>query len=96
MIIADWMDKYREQSGQTYIYWDSLATKIEDFIEETIKALPDITDETAVEQLQKSGWLARHDAEITRNIGMQEFVNAVMAKGDKSVRISIDPWRWED
>jgi len=98
-IIAEWMDNYIDKTGQPYIYWDDLARKIEDFIEETIKAIPfgdKLTDEAAVEQLQKSGWLKRHDAKITRNIGMQEFVNAVMANGDKSVMISINPWRWED
>ena len=65
----------------------------------SIGAMPkkvELTDEAAVEHLQNSGWLERHDAEITRNIGMQEFVNAVMANGDKSVMISINPWRWED
>ncbi len=90
-IIDDWMDT--DESGYT------LADRIEEFMRETICETPfggKLTDEMAVEKLQKSGWLERHDAEITRNIGMQEFVNAVMANGDKSVRISIDPWRWED
>lgn len=98
-IIGGWMDKYIEKTGQEYVYWGDLESKIEEFIRETIGAMPnkvELTDETAVEQLQKSGWLERHDAEITRNIGMQEFVNAVMSNGDKSIRISIDPWRWEE
>lgn len=98
-IIGGWMDKYIEQTGQEYVYWGDLESKIEEFIRETIGAMSnngELTDEKAVGQLNKSGWLERHDAEITRNIGMQEFVNAVMANGDKSIRISIDPWRWED
>lgn len=98
-IIGAWMENYREQTGQPYFYFGDLSSKIEEFIDEAIAAIPfkeELTDEPAVEQLQKSGWLERHDAEITRNIGMQEFVNAVMANGDKSVMISINPWRWED
>lgn len=92
-IINNWMDT--DESGYT------LADRIEEFIQEYIKEfIGGIqifgTDEAAVERLQKSGWLERHDSEITRNIGMQEFVNAVMENGDKSVMISINPWRWED
>lgn len=98
-IIGGWMNKHMEQNGQEYVYWGDLESRIKKFIRETIGAIPkkvELTDEMAVEQLQKSGWLDRHDALITRNIGMQEFVNAVMANGDKSVMISINPWRWED
>lgn len=92
-IIHAWM--HTDESGYT------LADRIEEFIQEYSKGMIGGmqlfgTDEAAVEQLQKSGWLERHDAEITRNTGMQEFVNAVMANGDKSVVISINPWRWED
>lgn len=102
-IIDNWMDT--DESGYT------LADRIEEFIQEYIKEMIDSmridgkridgmrifgTDEAAVEQLQKSGWMERYDAEITRNIGMQEFVNAVMANGDKSVMISINPWRWDE
>ena len=98
-IIGAWMEKYREQTGQPYIYWGDLASKIEEFIDEAIAAIPfkeELTDEAAVEQLKKSGWLDRHDAEVERRVSVNELINTVMARGDKSIRISIDPWRWED
>ena len=98
-IIEEWMDNFRNKTGQPYIYWDDLARKIEDFIEKTIGGIPcgdKLTDEAAVEQLKKSGWLERHDAEVMRRVSVNEFINTVMARGDKSIRISIDPWRWED
>lgn len=98
-IIGAWMEKYREQTGQPYIYWGDLASKIEEFIDKTIAAIPykeELTDESAVEQLKKSGWLERHDAEVEHRVSVNELINTVMARGDKSIRISIDPWRWED
>lgn len=98
-IIGAWMEKYREQTGQPYIYFGDLSGKIEEFIDETIGAMPnkgELTDEAAVEQLKKSGWLERHDAEVERRVSVNELINTVMERGDKSIRISIDPWRWED
>lgn len=92
-IIDDWMDT--DESGYT------LADRIEEFIQEYIKEfIGGIrifgTDEVAVEHLKKSGWLDRHDAEVERRVSVNELINTVMARGDKSIRISIDPWRWED
>ena len=98
-IIGGWMDKYIEQTGQEYVYWGELVSKIEEFIDEAIAAMPnkaELTDEVAVEHLKKSGWLERHDAEVERRVSVNELINTVMARGDKSIRISIDPWRWED
>ena len=98
-IIGAWMEKHREQTGQPYIYWGDLESRIKEFIRETIGAMPnngELTDEAAVERLKKSGWLERHDTEVERRVSVNEFINAVMARGDKSIRISIDPWRWED
>ena len=98
-IIGGWMDKYIEQTGQDYVYWGDLESKIKEFIRQTIGAMPhklELTDEVAVEHLKKSGWLERHDAEVERRVSVNELINAVMARGDKSIRISIDPWRWED
>lgn len=98
-IIEEWMDNFCNKTGQPYIYWDDLARKIEDFVEKTIGGIQcgdKLTDEVAVEQLKKSGWLERHDAEVERRVSVNEFINTVMARGDKSIRISIDPWRWED
>ena len=92
-IIDDWMDT--DETGYT------LADRIEEFIQEYIKEfIGGIrifgTDEVAVEHLKKSGWLERHDAEVERRVSVNELINTVMARGDKSIRISIDPWRWED
>ena len=92
-IIDDWMDT--DESGYT------LADRIEEFIQEYIKEMIGGmqlfgTDEAAVERLKKSGWLERHDAEVGCRVSVNEFINTVMARGDKSIRISIDPWRWED
>lgn len=92
-IIDNWMDT--NESGYT------LADRIEEFIQEYIKEfIGGIrifgTDEAAVEQLKKSGWLERHDTEVERRVSVNELINTVMARGDKSIRISIDPWRWED
>ena len=110
-IICGWMkdnieqasqkkDNY-EQAGRGYVYWDwgDLESRIKEFIRETIGAMPnkgELTNEAAVEQLKKSGWLERHDAEVERRVSVNELINTVMARGDKSIRISIDPWRWED
>ena len=92
-IINDWMDT--DETGYT------LADRIEEFIQEFIKGMIGGmqlfgTDEAAVERLKKSGWLERHDAEVERRVSVNELINTVMARGDKSIRISIDPWRWED
>ena len=98
-IISGWMEDNFKQSGQGYVYWGNLERKIKEFIMETIGAMSnksELTDEAAVEQLKKSGWLERHDAEVMRRVSVNEFINTVMARGDKSIRISIDPWRWED
>ena len=98
-IIGSWMDKHIEQTGQEYVYWGDLESKIKEFIRETIGAMQnkvELTDAAAVEQLKKSGWLDRHDAEVERRVSVNELINTVMARGDKSIRISIDPWRWED
>ena len=98
-IIGAWMEKHCEQTGQPYIFWGDLESRIKEFIRETIGAMPnkgELTNEAAVEQLKKSGWLERHDAEVERRVSVNELINTVMARGDKSIRISIDPWRWED
>lgn len=98
-IIEEWMDNFCDKTGQPYICWDDLAWKIEDFVEKTIGGIPcwdKLTDETAIDQLKKSGWLERHDTEVERRVSVNELINTVMARGDKSIRISIDPWRWED
>ena len=92
-IIDNWMDT--DESGYT------LADRIEEFIQEYIKGMISGmqlfgTDEAAVEYLKKSGWLERHDTEVERRVGANELINTVMARGDKSIMISINPWRWED
>ena len=88
-IIADWMNTNES------VY--TLAERIEEFFREYIKEIiGGGTDEVAVEHLKKSGWLERHDAEVERRVSVNELINTVMARGDKSIRISIDPWRWED
>lgn len=92
-IINDWM--ISAESDRV------LVERIEEFIQEYIKGMIGGmqlfgTNEAAVEQLKKSGWLERHDAEVERRVSVNELINTVMARGDKSIRISIDPWRWED
>lgn len=92
-IIDDWMDT--DESG--YILADRIEEFIQEYIKEFIGGIRIFgTDEVAVEQLKKSGWLERHDAEVERRVSVNELINTVMARGDKSIRISIDPWRWED
>ena len=92
-IIDGWMDT--DESG--YILADRIEEFIQEYIKEFIGGIRIFgTDEVAVEQLKKSGWLERHDAEVMRRVSVNEFINTVMARGDKSIRISIDPWRWED
>lgn len=96
-IIGGWMDD--NIIGQEYVYWGDLESSIKEFIRETIGTMSnktELTDEVAVEHLKKSGWLERHDAEVERRVSVNELINTVMARGDKSIRISIDPWRWGD
>lgn len=92
-IIDNWMDT--DESG--YILADRIEEFIQEYIKEFIGGIQIFgTDEVAVEHLKKSGWLERHDAEVERRVSVNELINTVMARGDKSIRISFDPWRWED
>ena len=55
----------------------------------------ELTDEAAIDHLQKSGWLLRHDRELSMD-SLTCIVNRLMQDGNKAIRVSIDPWRWDE
>lgn len=76
-----------------------LCVEIEAFIENMIREMPisdpEPTDEAAIAHLQRSGWMARHDREMSSN-SLTALVNGLMLDGNKSISINVYPYKEDE
>ena len=73
-----------------------LCDAIEAFIDREItKKATEITNEEAIAQLQKSGWMQKHDAIIGMD-SLSSVVNRIMQDGNKTITVNIYPWKEDE
>ena len=53
------------------------------------------TDEAAIYQLNRSGWMQKHDRAMSFD-SLTALVNSLMRNGDKSISINVYPWREDE
>ena len=96
MIIGKWMDNLVTEKGLDYVEWEDLYNAVVDFVVDAVnsnmKKKKEITDEAAIEHLQKTGWMARHDAAMSC-ANLSDIVNAIMLDGNKTISVNIYPWK---
>lgn len=89
-ILSDWMSEFRAKNKLAYVDWSSLHKNLKRFLCETERATGPITDEEAIEHLQKSGWMAEHDRQMSAG-NFAAIINNIMSGGNTSVSISFYP-----
>ena len=96
MIIGKWMDTLITEKGLDYLEWEDLYNAVVDFVVDAVNSnrenKKEITNEAAIEQLQKSGWMEKHDAEMTSD-SLSAVVNNIMRDGNKSISVNVYPWK---
>ena len=96
MIIGNWMDNLITEKGLDYLEWEDLYNAVVDFVVDTVNSnrenKKEITNEAAIEQLQKSGWMQKHDAIIGMD-SLSTMINRIMLDGNKTISVNIYPWK---
>lgn len=99
MIIGKWMESFQEKHGLAYIEWMDLYNAIVDFVVDAVNSnrenKKEITNEAAIEQLQKTGWMAKHDAIIGMD-SLSTMINRIMLDGNKTISVNIYPWKEDE
>ena len=99
MIIEKWMETLITEKGLDYIEWEDLYDAVMDFVVNAVnsnrKNKKEITNEAAIEQLQKSGWMAKHDAIIGMD-SLSTIINRIMLDGNKTISVNIYPWKEDE
>ena len=75
-----------------------LCVEIEAFIQtrdRELKPCIEMTDEAAIEHLQRSGWMVRHDAAMSFD-SLSAVVNNLMRDGNKSISVNVYPWKEDE
>lgn len=75
-----------------------LCVEIEAFIQDRVRELEpciEMTDEAAIDRLQRSGWMQKHDLAMSFD-SLTAVVNNLMRNGDKSISINVYPWKEDD
>lgn len=75
-----------------------LCVEIEAFIQARDRELEpckEITDEAAIYHLNRSGWMQRHDREMSFD-SLTALVNNMMKNGDKSISVNVYPWKEDE
>ena len=94
-IISEWMESYAGKNGIEFIYWEGLFDSIASFIDGLLRRSDKLTDETAIDHLHRSGWMQKHDAEMSTD-SLSAVINTIMRDGDKTISINIYPWEDKD
>ena len=68
---------------------DELMAELTQFINSVVEF--HLTDEVAIEHLQRSGWMQRHEELLTVD-SAAALVNRIMRDGNKQISINIYPW----
>lgn len=51
-----------------------------------------LTDESAIEHLQASGWMQRHDQAMSFD-SLTAVINGLMQDGNKTISVNVYPWK---
>lgn len=65
---------------------------LRDSIAYWLKAGKQITTEEAIEHLTRTGWMQRHDREMTFD-SLSAVVNNLLRDGNKTISVNIYPWK---
>lgn len=57
-----------------------------------INVLCKLTDEAAIEHLQASGWMQRHDRAMSFD-SLTAVINGLMQDGNKTISVNVYPWK---
>lgn len=94
-MIGEWADAVAVKNNISFLYWDDLFAKVRDYILQVLAEKDGMTEEKAIDYLNKTGWMHRHDRTMSYD-SLTAVVNGLMLDGNKTISVNVYPWREDD